>query len=57
MEGVIMSRDSKLFDLLSEIEWRLNDMKRTEVPDYFEECYQDASSKIEEAFRLLGWEG
>lgn len=57
MEGVAMSRDKKLFDLLADVEWRLNDMKRTENPDYFEECYQDASSKIEEALHLLEGRG
>ena len=52
-----MTRDQKLFDLLTYIEWMVSDMRRTENEEYFEECFQTASSKIEEALRLLGWEG
>lgn len=56
LEGIAMTKDQKLFDLLTYIEWKVRDMRRTENEEYFEECFQTAYSKIEECLRLLGWE-
>lgn len=52
-----MNKEHKLVSILESIEVMLKDMKRTEDRSYFDECYQEATSNLEEAFKLLGWEG